>query len=147
VFLPEALVERATAELDPLFFVDGESARTAARQRASFNIFHRETMLKVDLFVLAGDAFDREQMRRRVRIAVGAERSKTVAILAPEDVILRKLAWYRDGGGVSDRQWLDVLSVIKVQRGRLDLGYARNWAITLGVAELLERALGEAEGG
>jgi hypothetical protein len=141
IFLPEPRVERAAAELDGAFFVDVEAARAASRRRSSFNIFHRATMLKVDLFVLAGDAFDREQMRRRVRLQVGADPSQTVAALAPEDLILRKLAWFRDGGGVSDRQWLDVLGVIKVQRGRLDLAYARSWARGLGVAELLERAL------
>jgi hypothetical protein len=45
------------------------------------------------------------------------------------------------GGELSDRQWNDVLNVIKVQGEQLDLAYLRRWAIQLGVADLLERIL------
>jgi hypothetical protein len=145
VFLPEPRVASACAALDAAFFVDEIAAREASRRRASFNIFHRETMLKVDFFVLAGTAYDREQMRRRVRVGVGADRATTAAMLSAEDVILRRLAWFRAGGGVSERQWLDVLSVLKVQRGRLELDYILRWARSLEVADLLERAVQETD--
>jgi hypothetical protein len=144
VFLPEPRVAGACAALEVGFFVDEVAAREASRRRASFNVFHRETMLKIDFFVLVGTRYDREQMRRRVRVVVATDGATTAAMLAPEDVILRKLGWFRDGGGVSERQWLDVASVIKVQRERLDLAYLRTWATDLGVADLLERALVEA---
>ena len=61
-----------------------------------------------------------------------------------EDIILSKLEWYRMGGGVSERQWRDVLGVLKVQGERLDHAYMQRMAAELGVADLLERALGEA---
>jgi hypothetical protein len=48
------------------------------------------------------------------------------------------------GGGVSERQWLDAVGVIAVQRDALDLSYLRRWAAELGVGDLLERALDEA---
>ncbi len=53
-------------------------------------------------------------------------------------------ARYREGGGVSDRQWGDALGVIKVQAGRLDREYLRRWADDLGIADLLVKALAEA---
>jgi hypothetical protein len=63
--------------------------------------------------------------------------------LQAEDTILQKLAWFALGGGVSERQWNDVLGVIKVRRGDLDLAYLRRWAEESGVEELLNRALAE----
>jgi hypothetical protein len=48
------------------------------------------------------------------------------------------------GGCISDRQWRDVLGVLKVQGNRLNDGYLRQMAATLGVNDLLERALHEA---
>lgn len=54
---------------------------------------------------------------------------------------LQKLRWYRLGDEASDRQWRDVLGIVKVQRGRLDERYLRRGASILRVTDLLERAL------
>jgi hypothetical protein len=51
------------------------------------------------------------------------------------DVILSKLEWYRMGGEVSDRQWRDILGVLKTQAGTIDLDYLRQWAIELKVGD------------
>ena len=58
-------------------------------------------------------------------------------------LILAKLEWYRLGGEVSERQWRDILGVLKTRAGGLDLGYLRKWADELKVSDLLERALKE----
>jgi hypothetical protein len=47
------------------------------------------------------------------------------------------------GGEVSDRQWRDILGVLKTRAGELDLDYLQKWANELKVSDLLERALGE----
>src|SRR5581483_10785947 len=60
--------------------------------------------------------------------------------LFEQDVILRKLEWYRRGGEASERQWRDVLAVLRVQQ-HLDETYLRRWAERLGVSDLLTRAL------
>lgn len=60
-----------------------------------------------------------------------------------EDIVLAKLDWFRLGGEVSERQWRDILGVLKTQREALDVDYLRQWAQLLGVADLMERALGE----
>lgn len=49
----------------------------------------------------------------------------------------------RMGGEVSDRQWRDVLGVLKTKTGKLDLDYLHKWAKELKVSDLLERALKE----
>ncbi len=60
-------------------------------------------------------------------------------------MVLHKLLWYRMGDEVSERQWLDVLGVLKVQGEALDGAYLRRWAAALDVSDLLRRALGDAD--
>jgi hypothetical protein len=62
-------------------------------------------------------------------------------VATAEDTLLAKLDWYRLGGEVSERQWRDVLGILEVQAGSLDLDYLRKWAKELRVSDLLERAL------
>ena len=61
-----------------------------------------------------------------------------------EDLILRKLEWFRAGGGRSDRQWGDVLDVLRATEGRLDEAYLERWAANLSLSDLLARARTEA---
>ena len=126
------------------FYVDAESIRDAVLHQSSFNVIHLETMFKVDVFVLKKQPFHRAQMERRVAQVITTDPERMAFVATPEDTILAKLDWYRMGGGVSDRQWRDVLGVMKVQADRLDLAYLRQWAAQLNVSDLLERALTEA---
>ncbi len=58
--------------------------------------------------------------------------------------MFEKLRWYRMGGETSERQWLAVLGVLKVQRPTFDRGYAARWADEIEVADLLARAYEDA---
>lgn len=55
-----------------------------------------------------------------------------------------KLEWYRVGNEVSDRQWDDILGVLKTRGAALDMVYLQKWAAQLQVSDLLEKALSEA---
>jgi hypothetical protein len=55
-------------------------------------------------------------------------------------IYARMLHWYRAGGEVSERQWSDVLGIIRTQGDRLDRDYLAQWARQLDVGDLLERA-------
>ena len=78
-----------------------------------------------------------------MRLVQDEETGRGIDVTAPEGIVIQKLAWFRSGGDTSDRQWRDVLGVLKLQHGRLDLGDMRHWAATLEVSDLLERALRE----
>lgn len=134
-------VEPFAALLGNAFYLDDQSMREAIRQRSSFNLIHRETMFKVDVFIRKTRPYDQLQFNRRVIQTLATEPERSVYMASPEDMILAKLEWYRLGGEVSERQWSDVQSVLKVQAERLDQDYLRQWATQLDILDLLERAL------
>lgn len=130
--------------LEAAFYVDVGMIHDAIVRQGSFNLIHLETMFKVDVFIPKSRAFDQQQLQRRARYVVAVEPERAIYVATAEDIILAKLEWYRLGGSVSERQWRDVLGVLQVQGAQLDLAYLRRWAATLGIADLLERALSEA---
>ena len=130
--------------LGAAFYADAATMHDAISHRRSFNLIHLATMFKVDVFVARHRAFDRAQMERRIRQVVVTAPQRTAYVATAEDIILAKLERYRQGGGVSERQWRDVLGVMQVQSARLDHGYLRHWGAELGVTDLLEQALTEA---
>lgn len=141
--LHESSVEDLVARLENSFYIDAEMIRDAIARRASFNVIHLESMLKVDVFVLRRDAFSRAEMERRSAIVVD-EGGRALWFASPEDVLLHKLVWYRDGSEVSDRQWSDALGVLKVSGPGIDRAYLRHWAPRLGVGDLLMRLMADA---
>jgi len=132
------------SELEAEFYIDQEMIAEAIRRNSSFNIIHRDTMFKVDVFIPKQRPFHRSQLARvkRQTFSLGKEVSANFA--SPEDAILSKLEWYRMGGGGSDRQWRDILGVLKTRAGELDLEYLRHWAGELKVSDLLERVISQA---
>jgi hypothetical protein len=131
------------ATLEPNYYVDRERVARAIQGRRSFNAIHLATSFKVDVFVAADSAFAREALERRVEIRV-PDVSRGLYFSSAEDVVLQKLHWFTEGGGVSERQWYDLQGVLRVQRGALDFDYLRRWAEQLGLAELLKLAFDEA---
>ncbi|HXT38379.1 MAG TPA: hypothetical protein VN837_22605 [Chloroflexota bacterium] len=131
--------------LSSSFYVDAEAIRDAIRHHQSFNVIHLTAMLKVDVFIPRDRAFDRGQLARGLNQIVASNPERRAMVASPEDTVLAKLEWYRLGGEVSDRQWGDIVGVLKVQHSAVDLAYLRQWARVLGVADLLERALEEAD--
>jgi hypothetical protein len=122
-------------------YVDEDRVRDAIARRTSFNIIHLESMIKVDVFILKLHPYDQAAFARaRLENLEEGESNRRHYLSSPEDVILNKLGWYRQGGCVSERQWNDVLGVLKVQQSSLDREYLRRWAEELNLLDLLLRA-------
>jgi hypothetical protein len=127
------------------FYVNESMAEAAARHHSSFNLLHSESVYKVDLFVLGDGLLDRRQIDRRRRVRVGADPPIELWAGSAEDQILRKLTWFRSGGEISDRQWRDVVGLLRVQSERLDLADLTTTAQLLGLSELLDEAIRDAD--
>lgn len=104
---------------------------------------HLEEAFKIDFFLVGDDPFGQSVLRRAklVELGPGAE----CRVQTPEDVLIFKLRWFETGNRVSERQWNDVVQVLEVQAGHLDLGFLREWAARFQLLGLLEDALAESE--
>ena len=102
-------------------------------------------MFKVDVFVPGdSDRLSQQQLSRRLPEKLSPDSDSIVYVATAEDTLLAKLNWYRKGHQVSDRQWADVLGIIRLQGPRLDRVYLEHWAKELELGQLLNQALDEA---
>lgn len=130
------------AALKDEFYIDDRAMRMAVLERSSFNVIHFDSLFKIDVY-LPDNVFGQQQLKRRSPETLLPDSTQTTYISTPEDTILAKLSWYRQGGEVSQRQLADVAGIIKVQGQRLDVSYLRDWADKLNVRDLLEQVLEE----
>jgi hypothetical protein len=126
------------------FYVDEIAVRRAVERRSSFNAIHLPSARKIDVFVPPPDPLAQSQIRRRRLVTVSEDPPARLYLLTAEDTALQKLAWYRKSGEASERQWRDVLGIIKVQGDALDWAYLRSTAAEAGLDALLERARAQA---
>ena len=138
-------VNSLTEMLKSDYYIDKEMILDAIKRHSSFNLIHLETMLKVDIFIIKDRPYDGVAFQRKRKDTLDEEQGASEFYLAsPEDIILNKLEWFQMGGKVSERQWHDVLGIMKVQRELMDKEYLRRWAKELGISDLLEQAFRDA---
>jgi hypothetical protein len=111
----------------PEFYCPPEVVEQAVRQQFQFNILHPESGLKIDVIVAGDSEFDRSRLGRGMRLPAGVGFEATFA--APEDVILKKLQYFREGG--SEKHLRDIVGVIKVQRDSINSVYLADWVARL----------------
>lgn len=140
--LDENRAKRLVTLLGGHFYADEAAAVDAVRQKRSFNVIDTRTFIKIDVFVPGSGPLGAAQLDRRVMAEVFPDVAM-LPVLGAEDTILQKLRWFRLTGGTSDRQWRDVLSVLRLAPD-LDHAYLDRVAAAARLTALLERARDDA---
>ncbi|HEX9667890.1 MAG TPA: hypothetical protein VGC93_00280 [Thermoanaerobaculia bacterium] len=138
---PERVGELCRAFPPEQFYVDEESARAAVERRGQFNVIHPTSGLKLDIVVPEPDEFNRSRFERAARVHPAADYEAFFASV--EDVILKKMDFYRRGG--SDKHLQDIAGVLRISGERLDTEYIEDWASRLGVEEIWRTLLSRGE--
>jgi hypothetical protein len=135
---PENVGDLAVA-LGADFEVDVDTLRDALQGGTQATAFYLPTVTKIDLFGLGSDRYDQIEFTRRRHVQVQST-GETLVMKSPEDTVLRKLLWYRQGGCVSDRQWRDIVEVLQISGPEMDRRYLATWAERLDLTDMLSRA-------
>lgn len=115
VDLPASLVSSLAEQLRSRFYVDEDRMRHAVERKTSFNAIDLTSGFKVDLFIKGDGEFDELELRRSVTAELPGPGGRRVPIKSAEDIVLRKLQWFQEGGEVSNRQWTDVLGILRTE--------------------------------
>lgn len=117
------------------FYASAEGLREAIEHGGMSNVIDTASGWKIDLSVLEKSAFFDSVLSRRRKIVL-PDAAAPVWVVSPEDVILMKLLWRRDSR--SDKQFNDVLNVVRSLGAQLDWKYLNEWAKSVSVAADLD---------
>ncbi|MDH4196301.1 MAG: nucleotidyltransferase family protein [Candidatus Aminicenantes bacterium] len=101
------------------FYIDDFSIRRAIHEKSQFNIIHPSSGIKIDIIIPKGGTFDRQRFERRR--AVRTPGGLIIQYSSPEDIIISKLEFYREGR--SEKHLRDIAGIVKISGEELDLGY------------------------
>jgi predicted nucleotidyltransferase len=142
--IPDDVPPLTRAFPSPEYYLSPEAARDAIRNGGQFNVIHSTSGNKIDMIIARRDAYGREQLSRRRRVWIFPDLEGYAS--SPEDVIVSKMAYYREGG--SEKHLRDITGILKVSGEIVDRAYVARWAETLGLTEIwtaILRRLGAGE--
>jgi len=138
VDLPEGAVPEFCRQFpEDDFYVSQDAASDAVRRHSQFNIIQPGSGLKVDVIVPPPSEFNRARFARARRVQAGEDWSASFS--SPEDAILKKMEFFREGG--SDKHLRDITGVLKTSGREIDTAYIDGWATTLGLTEIWQAIL------
>lgn len=111
------------------FYLSEEAIRGAIHRQGQFNIIHPRSGLKVDVIVRKDTPFDRSRFARAR--ALRPVESYEAAFASAEDVIIKKMEYYREGG--SEKHLRDITGMLQVSGEEIDTAYIVEWADRLGL--------------
>lgn len=108
---PGTALQLARAFPDDTFYVSAEAAQDAASRGGQFNVIDFTSGFKIDFMVAADDPFNESRFARASARAIMS--GPPMRMASPEDVILRKLQYYQEGG--SERHLRDIRDIMSVR--------------------------------
>jgi hypothetical protein len=126
----------------PEFYLSPIAAREAVERHSQFNVIHPTSGNKIDFMIAGSNPWSESQLQRGRRVPIFADHE--VSIAAPEDVILGKLVYYREGG--SDKHLRDIAGILSISGNQVDLPYTEKFARQLGVVDTWHEILKKIEG-
>ncbi|MBX7220250.1 MAG: hypothetical protein K1Y36_09925 [Blastocatellia bacterium] len=146
--LKSETVEVFVAEIQNEYVIFADSLKKAIERETCLNALHSETVFKIDLFPLKSRPYDQQAQHRMTVVPIEHEGTVlAVSFVTAEDMVIAKLEWYRKGNEVSERQWRDILGLLKTEAVFLDYDYLERWTTELHLHDLYERALTEIQAG
>ena len=136
-------IPRLAEALGRDWYVDLDLIRRSIEAGRGFNLIHMTTASKFDIFPASSD-FHESQLRRAKPTQLRIDGANSCPVATAEDILLSKLAWYREGGGISEVQWRDIGGILVINPD-LDWAYVNLWAARLRISDLLEKARAEAQ--
>ena len=116
------------------FYLSRVAIEEAIARRSQFNIIHFETGFKIDIMIPKSTEFEVSRMSRTKRLPIGQGRESVFA--SPEDVILRKMQYYKEG--LSDKHLRDIAGILRIQKNAINYDYISRWSRILRVPEVWE---------
>ena len=144
VDLPPEKIAPLVDAMKPDFDIGEDTVRAAIAAKRSFGSLHIQWHTKVDFFPACRSPLDDRELARRLPRRLPSAPTRDVYFASAEDIVLRKLDWFRRSGGVLENQLRDVVGVLKLQRDVLDLAYVRANAVELELTAEFDRCLEDA---
>lgn len=117
------------------FYISRGGIEGMLEHNISFNIIHNKSGLKVDFWPI--DKKDSHKVIEFKRSIVKNIFGKKISIIAPEDLIVVKLQWFKDSN--SSRHLEDIKSILQISK--VDLNYIKKWAERQSTIKILDAIL------
>ena len=114
------------------FYISEDMIKEAINRKGQFNIIHPSSGLKVDVIIKQNNDFDKSRFNRKQDIQPADSYSASFA--SPEDVIIKKMEYYREGG--SEKHLRDITGILKISGDAVDRSYISDWSKRLGLTEI-----------
>lgn len=112
-----------------------EVLRDEVIRKGSFNLIHQASGIKIDLVLNKMNEFSQSEFNRRKQVKLTPNFSAYIA--SAEDVIIKKLEFYKEG--LSSKHIQDIQEVLASEN--VDHNYLETWVAKLSLSEAWAKAL------